>query len=208
MFIGLPAVNDAAARLHRHDQEQLGFVMNLTRLWAWRPEVYESFVALRNQLTEGSTLSARELAVIVCASAASLGDSYCALAWGRKLAAVASPEVAAAVLDDGEHPSMTVRERALATWARQCVMDPNGARRRDIDALHAAGLDDREIFEATLFTSLRLAFSTVNDALGVAPDVQVAEAAPAEVRNVVRYGREPDWPVEVVASVANATAKA
>ena len=30
-----------------------------------------------------STLSSRERAVLVCATAASVGDSYCALAWGR-----------------------------------------------------------------------------------------------------------------------------
>jgi uncharacterized peroxidase-related enzyme len=205
MFIGLPAVNDAAARLHRNDMQQLGYVMNLTRVWAWRPDVYESFVGLRSQVTEGSTLSARELAVMVCASAASLGDSYCALAWGRKLAALASPEIAAAVLSDGEDPGMSPRERALATWSRQVVMDPNGALQRDVDALRKAGLDEREIFEATVFTALRLAFSTVNDALGLSPDAQVAQAAPPEVRRAVRFGRPPlsvDAPPPVTSSAA------
>ena len=41
---------------------------------------------MRSQLMAGSTLSQRELGVIVCTSASTLGDSYCALAWGKKLA--------------------------------------------------------------------------------------------------------------------------
>jgi uncharacterized peroxidase-related enzyme len=189
MFIGFPPANDAVEKLHQSDVQQLGFVMNLTRVWSWRPEMLEAFSALRGTLTAASSLTARELAVIVCASASSLGDSYCALAWGRKLAVMADEGVAKAVLMDGWNESMTDRERALSAWARQVVMDPNGSTQRQVDALRRAGLDDREIFEATLFASLRLAFSTVNDALGVAPDWQVAEAAPEEVRKAVRFGR-------------------
>lgn len=192
MFIGPPPPTEEVQRLHASDVRQLGYVMNLTTLWGWRPDAYDQFVALRGRVLEASSLSAREQAVIVCASAASLGDSYCSLAWGRKLAALADPAVATAVLQDGWSEAMTERERALAAWARQVVMDPNGATQRHVDALRRAGLDDREIFEATLFSALRLAFSTVNDALGVTPDWQVAEAAPPEVRAVVRFGRAPD----------------
>lgn len=58
-----------------------------------------------------------------------------------------------------------------------------------METLRTAGLSDKEIFEATVFISFRLAFSTANGALGVAPDGQVAAAAPAEVRDAVTYGR-------------------
>ena len=53
------------------------------------------------------------------------------------------------------------------------------------------GLGDPEIFEATAFVAFRLAFSTVNGALGAAPDKQLADAAPEPVRAAVRYGRRP-----------------
>jgi hypothetical protein len=56
--------------------------------------------------------------------------------------------------------------------------------------LRELGLGDREIFEATAFVVLRLAFSTVTDALGAAPDMQLADAAPAPVRGAVSYGRK------------------
>ena len=53
------------------------------------------------------------------------------------------------------------------------------------------GVDDREIFEATAFVAFRLAFSTVNDALGAAPDKQLADDAPHAVRDAVSFGRPP-----------------
>ena len=42
-----------------------------------------------------------------------------------------------------------------------------------------------------MFVAFRLAFSTVNDALGAVPDKQLADAAPEPVRAAVSYGRAP-----------------
>ena len=189
MFLQIPADTEATARLYKNDMEQQGFVMNLSRLWAWRPEVCEAFGALRTQLTGNSSLSGRELAVIVCATAASLGDSYCALAWGKKLAAAADPSAAAAVLQGSEGEGLTARDQALSVWARKVARDPNAITPQDVEALRAAGFSEREIFEATAFVAFRLAFSTINDALGVKPDWQLAAAAPAEVSGAVTFGR-------------------
>jgi uncharacterized peroxidase-related enzyme len=163
--------------------------MNLSRAWAWRPDITEAFLALRTQLTSGSKLSQRELAVMVCSAAGTLGDSYCSLAWGKTLAAAAGPATAASVLRAEPGADLSAREQALARWARQVVRDPNGTAAQDIDALRAAGLSEQEIFEATVFVAFRMAFSTVNDALGVEPDAQVAAAAPPEVREAVTFGR-------------------
>jgi uncharacterized peroxidase-related enzyme len=189
MFLQTPADTEATVRLYQNDLEQQGFVMNLSRLWAWRPEVFEAFGALRTQLTGNSSLSNRELAVIVCATAASLGDSYCALAWGKKLAGAADASAAAAVLYGVENAGLTPRDRALSVWARKVAGNPNATTPQDVDALRTAGLSEREIFEATAFVAFRLAFSTINDALGVNPDWQLAAAAPAEVNNAVTFGR-------------------
>jgi hypothetical protein len=59
----------------------------------------------------------------------------------------------------------------------------------DIERLRELGLGDREIFEATAFVAFRLAFSTINDALGAAPDKQLADIAPP--RAALDYGRPP-----------------
>ncbi len=82
-------------------------------------------------------------------------------------------------------------EAALRRWAQRVVHDPNSASAEDVDTLGAAGLSDREIFEATVYVALRLAFSTVNDALGARPDTKLVADAPAEVLAAVTYGRVP-----------------
>jgi alkylhydroperoxidase family enzyme len=91
----------------------------------------------------------------------------------------------------GDDGALTERERALAEWGRQAVRDPNTTTTEDVERLRAAGLDDREIFEATAYVAFRLAFSTVNDALGATPDPQLVDEAPARVREAVDFGRAP-----------------
>jgi len=189
MFIAAPQDSAETAKVYQSSADSQGFVMNLTRAWAWRPEVFDGFAALRNQLTNQSALSKRELAVMVCAAASELGDAYCSLAWGGTLAKEAGAAVAAAVIGNGVEGALTERDRALAAWARKVVANPNATTAADIDHLRKAGLSDREIFEATLFVAFRLAFSTVNDALGVNPDRKLVEKLPAEVRAAVTYGR-------------------
>ena len=52
-----------------------------------------------------------------------------------------------------------------------------------------AKAEPSEIFTITVFVSLRLAFSTVNDALGLRPDAGLRSTAPTSVRDAVTFGR-------------------
>jgi uncharacterized peroxidase-related enzyme len=189
MFLQTPPESEGATRLFKEDIASRGHVMNLSRAWAWRPDVADSFLALRTLLTSDSSLTARERAILVCSAASSLGDAYCSLAWGKMLASASDGATAAAILQASDAADLAPREMALARWARQVVNDPNSTAAKDVESLRAVGLSDKEIFEATVFVAFRLAFSTVNDALGVNPDWQVAQGAPPEVREAVTYGR-------------------
>ena len=189
MFIAAPEDSNETAKIYESSAKSQGFVMNLTRAWAWRPDVFDGFASLRTELTDAASFSKRELAVMVCAAAGELGDSYCSLAWGRTLASEAGAAEAAAVIAGSTAAGLSERERALAAWARKVVADPNATSQGDVDALRQVGMSDREIFEATVFVAFRQAFSTVNDALGVHPDRQLVEQVPAEVRAAVGFGR-------------------
>src|SRR5689334_14670345 len=187
MFLNNAAENDATAHIYKSDLDDMGFIMNLSRLWAWRADVCESFSSLRSNLMSGSSLSTRELSVLVCTTAASLGDSYCALAWGNKLASLAGPSTAAAVLQKLPADSMTPRELALQAWAQKVAGSPNNTTAQDIYDLQAVGISDREIFEATAYVAFRYAFSTINNALGVRPDWQLASNGFPEVVAAITY---------------------
>jgi uncharacterized peroxidase-related enzyme len=192
-FLGeLPG--EATDAAYAEDLETDGYVWNMTRLWCWRRDFHDSFAALRSSLMSSSALTERDWAVLVTATAAERNDSYCSLAWGRRLAKLSDDATAAQVIADVPAPELSEREAALGTWARQVVRDPNATTSGDVERLREVGLGEREIFEATSFVALRLALSTINDALGAAPDEQLAAAAPELVRAAVSYGRAPSRP--------------
>jgi alkylhydroperoxidase family enzyme len=141
-----------------------------------------------SQAFRASGLSFRQRGILVAAAASTLGDSYCSLAWGGKLAQATDAALAAGVLT-GADAGLSDQEKALAAWARKVATDPNATTPADIAALRDCGLDDGQIFAVTTFVALRLAFSTINDSLGAQPDARLARSLPAEVREAVTYGR-------------------
>jgi uncharacterized peroxidase-related enzyme len=190
MFLSEPPASDVVAAKYGQDRESDGYVSNATRLWCWRPDVLEAFYAMRALLIRESELSPGDAALLFAATAAARSDSYCSLAWGTELAAQAGAETAAQVLA-GSAAGLDPRSTALSDWARRVATDPNSTTPADVGRLHEIGMTDRQIFEATMLIAWRMAFSTVNDALGAQPDAQLAAAAPAPVRAAVSYGRPP-----------------
>jgi alkylhydroperoxidase family enzyme len=188
----LPEPPDSPDVQHFYDEDvaEDGYVGHSTRAWCWRPDVLAKLLDMRGTLLKSSTLSQREIAVIVATTVSGRRDAYCSLAWGTQLSTLADAETAAAVLR-GEDPPLSVREAGLVDWVRAVLADPNATTETDVQALRVAGFSEREIFEATTLIGLRIAFSTINDALGLAPDHQLVERAPAAVRDAVTFGRAP-----------------
>lgn len=191
MFLGEPPPSTESERAFAQDREEEGYVHTYTRLWSWRPGLWGSFQALRDELTDSWSLTDRERALLVAAAVSQRGDSYCSLPWGTRLSELGDAETAAQVLEGRPAPGLSEREVALVEWARQVVRDPNATTNEDVERLREVGLSDREIFEATAWVAFRLAVSTINDALGAEPDRQLADAAPDLVREAVTYGRPP-----------------
>lgn len=177
-------------RLYDADLAEDGFVMNLTRLWAHQPAVHDAWWAFASTAAGASGLSLREKGVLIAAMASTMGDSYCALAWGARLADAASPELSAGVLA-GDDSALTSRERALARWARCVTADPAATTPDDVEMLRAAGFSDAEVVAVTAYLAARIAFAVVNDALGARPDRELVEQAPDGVLDAVRFGRPP-----------------
>jgi len=189
-FLAEPPVTDGGQQMYDNERRDHGYVMNLLRLWAYQPDAHAALLGLMGQAERAGGLTFRQRGVLISACASTLGDSYCSLAWGSRLAREAGADVAGAVLQ-GDDGGLDAAEEALAGWARRVARDPNGTQASDVQALRDAGYDDGQIFAITLFVALRLAFSTVNDALGARPDRELREAAPAAVRDAVAFGRPP-----------------
>ena len=187
-YLGVPAPTAEGERIFDEDLAELGYVMNVSRLWAYQPATVTGLFDLLRQANAGSGLSVRQRCILVAACASAFGDSYCSLAWGSKLAAAVDAQTAAAVLR-GDDDGLSTDERAMAAWARHVARDPNATGPADVQALRDAGFTDAQIFTITVFVALRLAFSTVNDALGLRPDAALRSTAPRPVLDAVAFGR-------------------
>ena len=189
-FLAEPEPTESARQLYAEDLDGDGYVMNLTRVWAHAPEAHDGIVALLGAATSAADLTSRQKGILVSAVASTLGDSYCALAWGSRLAGEVGDETAAAVLS-GDDAALDPAEQALARWARAVAHDPNGTTPEDVQALRDAGFGDAQIVGVTAYVAGRVAFSAVNDALGARPDAELLAQAPEAVRAAVDWGRPP-----------------
>jgi alkylhydroperoxidase family enzyme len=188
MYLSEPPASSAADAMYAEDRKAMGYVMTGSRVWAHGPALHDGLFDLMGQATAAAGLSVRDRGILIAACASTLGDSYCSMAWGYKLAAVAGADVTAGVLR-GADGGLDGREQVLAAWARRLAADPNSSTPDDVEALRAVGYDDAQILAITAYVALRIAFSTVNDALGVQPEPELAALAPAAVRGAVTYGR-------------------
>jgi alkylhydroperoxidase family enzyme len=189
-FLTDPPVDEQVEQMYAADLDVQGYVANLTRVWAHSPETLGVLSYALRLATDLSGLDPIERNLVVTAAASALGDAYCSFAFGSKLAGSVGPDITAAIIhgDDGR---LTERGRLLASWSRQVADDPNGTTSAQVRALREAGFDDRQIFGLTFFVALRVAFSTVNDALGATPDPALLSRVPAQLGDAITFGRGP-----------------
>jgi len=197
-FLADPPLDEAVQQLYDRDLEGLGYVMNLSKVWAQSPDALTMMSDAMRMASDLSDLDADERALLVVATASTMGDAYCSLSFGAKLARVVGEEITARVVL-GDDAQLTPHGRLLAAWARQVVRDPNATTADQVQALRAAGFEDRQIFGLTLFVALRVLFSTVNDALGASPDSALAASTPQAVVEAVDFGRPPSTTVHQTA---------
>lgn len=190
-FLETPEHTADAQQLFDDDIAELGYVMNASRLWAYQPATQAGLFDLLGSVVGAGGLGYRTRSILVVACASAYQDSYCSLAWGGRLAGAADEQTAAAVVRGDDH-GLTDGERAMAEWARKVARDPNSTTAADVQVLRDVGFDDAQIFAMTTFVALRIAFSTVNDALGLRPDAALRATVPAPVLDAVTYGRPID----------------
>jgi alkylhydroperoxidase family enzyme len=188
-FLPVPEPTAQAQSVFDGDIAEIGYVMNASRAWAYQPSIFTGLFDLMGEITSAIGLTFRQRGILVAACASTFGDSYCSLAWGCRLAKATSAQTAAAVLRGGDGDGLTAGEQAMAAWARKVAGDPNHTSDADVQALRDAGYGDAEIFAITAYVALRIAVSTVNDALGVRPDAALRSAAPQAVLDAITFGR-------------------
>lgn len=185
-FLAAAAPDTTAQEMFDEDLAELGFVMNVTRLWAHDSASMQQLFGLARHAAHTAGLSIRERLLVVLATSAARQSRYCILAWGTKFADELDLASALDVVAGTEAPrGLSDAEVALVRWCRQVAGRPRGTTASDVAALRDAGWSDRQIFALTVFAAARLAFASVNDALGVEPDSELTGGVAAPLAAAV-----------------------
>lgn len=137
------------ADTYAHYRKRLGFVPNVFRAYARRPEHFRAFLAYHDVLMRGpSDLSRAEREAIVVAVSAENACQYCVTAHGAALR-VLGGDVALAdqIAINWRTATLSPRLRAMLAFASRVNEPRFAASDAEIEALHAAGFSDDAIWD-------------------------------------------------------------
>jgi uncharacterized peroxidase-related enzyme len=189
-FIATVDEADAAGRAGEEleaDRARFGYVPNMGRLFALRPEVYAAWKQLNGAIKASMDTQRYELATL--AAARRLRSSYCMLAHGKVLLdGLVSPDELAAIVADHRSAGLDEVDVAVMDLAEKVVDDATSVTQEDVDRLRALGLADEEIFDVVAAASVRCFFSKMLDALDAGADAEY-RALDAGIVDVLTVGR-------------------
>lgn len=172
----LPDLNtlpdDIQARI-REVQEKSGFIPNVFLALARRPEEWRAFFAYHDalMLKETGSLTKGEREMIVTATSAANGCLYCVVAHGAILRIYEKkPLVADQVAVNHRKADITPRQHAMLDFALKVCLHSNEVDDADMDALHAHGFDDEDIWDITAITAFFGLSNRMANVTGMAPN--------------------------------------
>ncbi len=185
-FIDTPAESE----LYEADLEQQGYVANMTRLFAHRPELWAAWRQLVGALR--GSMDWRRYELVTVAAAHELRSSYCMLAHGKVLVEQFYDADQVRAIVEGHGPLDEV-DRAVMDLGAKVARDATAVTAEDIARVRALGLSDPEILDVVATASARCFFSKALDGLGAEPDAAYRELDPA-MRDQLVVGRPIEAP--------------
>ena len=137
-------------------QEKSGFIPNVFLALARRPAEWRAFFAYHDalMLKESGSLTKGEREMIVTATSAANHCLYCVVAHGAILRIYEKkPLVADQVSVNHRKADISPRQRAMLDLAMKVCLQSHEVEEADMDALHAHGFDDEDIWDITAITA-------------------------------------------------------
>ena len=136
-------------KLFAKARERLGFVPNVFRVYAFRPERLSAWFAHFRQLHEPSdhlSVADREMIAVVVSSAN--GCLYCLVAHGAALReALEDPVLGERISYDWRRAGLDARRAAICAYAEKLTLHPREVTRDDLQTLLDAGLTLQEAWD-------------------------------------------------------------
>jgi uncharacterized peroxidase-related enzyme len=165
----LPA---AVQQLWEKPLEKLGFVPNVLRNFALRPEHLLLWNAHYEELMRGDsglTRPEREMIAVVVSIANDC--AYCIAAHSAALRKLTGdPALADAVAADHRSAPLEPRTRAILDFARKLTLSPAAMAEEDVVALRGAGLTDEDVMDVAEVTGMFNFTNRMASGLGWAPN--------------------------------------
>lgn len=137
------------AEVYATSKTKLGFVPNVFRAYAQRPEHFRAFMAYHDVLMKGeSGLNRAEREAIVVAVSAENRCQYCMTAHGAALRILGKDgPLAEQIANNWRTADLSPRLRAMLNFASRVNEPGFAATDEEIDALHARGFSDNDIWD-------------------------------------------------------------
>ncbi len=143
------ALPDDIAAIYAKNRERVGFVPNVFRAYARRPEHFRAFVAYHDVLMKGAGgLSRAEREAIVVAVSSENACQYCVTAHGAALRIFTNDAVLAdQIAINWRTATLEPRMRAMLAFASRVNEPRFAASDAEIDDLRAAGFSDDDVWD-------------------------------------------------------------
>lgn len=135
--------------IYEKNREKIGFVPNVFRAYAQRPEHFRAFMAYHDVLMKGpGNLTRAEREAIVVAVSSENRCQYCMVAHGAALRVVGKdPILAEQIANNWRTAHISPRLRAMLAFASHVNEPGFAASEHEIDELHLAGLGNQDIWD-------------------------------------------------------------
>ena len=135
--------------IYEKSREKLGFVPNVFRAYARRPEHFRAFMAYHDVLMKGeSNLSRAEREAIVVTVSSENRCQYCMVAHGAALRILGKdPVLAEQIANNWRTADLSPRLRAMLTFASRVNQPGYAPTEHEVDELHLAGFSDDDIWD-------------------------------------------------------------
>jgi uncharacterized peroxidase-related enzyme len=137
-------------------RERIGFVPNVFRVYAYRPERLRTWFAHFRELhkpTEGLSAADREMIAVVVSSAN--GCLYCLVAHGAALREeLGDPVLGERISYDWRRADLDARRTAICTYADKLTLRPREVTREDLQTLLDVGLTLEEAWDVAEISAM------------------------------------------------------
>jgi uncharacterized peroxidase-related enzyme len=170
---------DSLRGLFAKARETLGFVPNVFRVWAFRPERLSAwFTHFRSLHVPSESLDAADREMIAVVVSQANGCLYCLVAHGAALReALGDPVLGERIAFDWRRAGLDARRGAICAYAEKLTLTPRELAKADLDSLLLAGLTLEEAWDVAEIASMYNLTNRMAMATNMLPNEQYSSIA-------------------------------